>query len=154
MVYKTTGMPSWGRLLQEKQDYLEVVREVWGMQLDATRNRIIRIDLIVAIASFALIMPTVPAAFFGMNLRSGMEVSIGISLPLSWQLHCPARAWRLQLARKLWGLRPHCRQEVSSTCARGFPCLEVTRGIEWQWWQNHVRWRARCGEEKKFLPFP
>lgn len=63
-------------MLQEKQDYLEVVREVWGMQLDATRNRIIRIDLIVAIASFALIMPTVPAAFFGMNLRSGMEVGL------------------------------------------------------------------------------
>ena len=50
--------------LQEKQDYLEVVREVWAMQLDATRNRIIRIDLVVALASFAMIMPTVPAAFF------------------------------------------------------------------------------------------
>lgn len=43
---------------------MEVVREVWGMQLDSTRNRIIRIDLIVAIASFALMVPTVPAAFF------------------------------------------------------------------------------------------
>lgn len=51
-------------LVQEKQDYLEVVREVYGMQLDAMRNRIIRIDLLVAIASFALILPTVPAAFF------------------------------------------------------------------------------------------
>lgn len=52
---------------------MEVVREVWAMQLDATRNRIIRIDLIVAIASFALILPTVPAAFF---------VSLYILLPI------------------------------------------------------------------------
>lgn len=50
--------------LQEKQDYLEVVREVWGMQLDAMRNRIIRIDLVVALASFAFFLPTIPAAFF------------------------------------------------------------------------------------------
>jgi Mg2+ and Co2+ transporter CorA len=72
---------------QEKQDYLEVVREVWGMQLDATRNRIIRIDLVVAIASFALIMPTVPAAFFGMNLRSGVEVRTNCWPHLT--IYCP-----------------------------------------------------------------
>lgn len=68
--------------LQEKNDYLEVVREVWAMQLDATRNRIIRIDLIVAIASFAMIMPTVPAAFFGMNTVSGYEEATGVFWPI------------------------------------------------------------------------
>lgn len=52
------------------------------MQLDATRNRIIRIDLIVAIASFAMIMPTVPAAFFGMNTISGYEESTGVFWPI------------------------------------------------------------------------
>ena len=52
------------------------------MQLDATRNRIIRIDLIVAIASFAMIMPTVPAAFFGMNTVSGYEDSTGVFWPV------------------------------------------------------------------------
>lgn len=52
------------------------------MQLDATRNRIIRIDLIVAIASFAMIMPTVPAAFFGMNTISGYEEATGVFWPI------------------------------------------------------------------------
>ena len=56
------------------EDYLDVVREVWGMQLDATRNRIIRIELIVAIFGAAVLLPTVPAAWFGMNLPSGYEV--------------------------------------------------------------------------------
>lgn len=69
-------------LLQEKHDYLEVVREVWGMQLDATRNRIIRIDLLVAIASFAMIMPTVPGAFFGMNTINGYEDSTDVFWPI------------------------------------------------------------------------
>ena len=55
---------NWFLCWQEKQDYLEVVREVWAMQLDAMRNRIIRIDLVVAMASFAFFLPTIPAAFF------------------------------------------------------------------------------------------
>ena len=33
---------------------LEVFREVWSMHLSATRNRIIRINLGVTVASFAL----------------------------------------------------------------------------------------------------
>ena len=52
------------------------------MQLDATRNRIIRIDLLVAIASFAMIMPTVPGAFLGMNTISGYEDSTDIFWPV------------------------------------------------------------------------
>ena len=76
-------------VMQEKQDYLEVVREVWAMQLDATRNRIIRIDLVVAIASFAMILPTVPAAFF---VRPSFHPTCNIcAQPL---LCCDSRAWK------------------------------------------------------------
>ena len=51
---------------------LEVFREVWSMHLSATRNRIIRINLGVTVASFALTACIVPASFFGMNLPSGL----------------------------------------------------------------------------------
>jgi hypothetical protein len=53
---------------------LEVFREVWSMHLSATRNRIIRINLVVTVASFALSICIVPASFFGMNLPHGLEV--------------------------------------------------------------------------------
>lgn len=59
--------------LRELSENLDSTREVWGMQLDAIRNRIVRMDLIVAIASFSILMSTVPASYFGMNLHSGWE---------------------------------------------------------------------------------
>lgn len=59
-------------LLQEMGENLEVFREVWAMHLSATRNRIIRINLGVTVASFALTAAIVPASFFGMNLPSGL----------------------------------------------------------------------------------
>ena len=62
--------------LQEMQENLEVVRDVWGMQLDAARNRIIRVELMVAVASLALMALTVPGALFGMNIPHGFEVPI------------------------------------------------------------------------------
>lgn len=57
---------AWGG--QEMQENLDVVRDVWGMQLDAARNRIISIELMVAVASLALMTVTVPGAWFGMNI--------------------------------------------------------------------------------------
>ena len=59
---------------QEMQENMEVVRDVWGMQLDATRNRIIRIELLVAVACLSLMSLTVPGALFGMNIPHGYEV--------------------------------------------------------------------------------
>ena len=53
---------------------MDSTRDVWAMQLDTIRNRIIRVELLVAVASFSLMMSTVPASFFGMNLTSGLEV--------------------------------------------------------------------------------
>lgn len=60
--------------LQEMVENMDSTRDVWAMQLDTIRNRIIRVELLVAVASFSLMMSTVPASFFGMNLTSGLEV--------------------------------------------------------------------------------
>lgn len=48
--------------------------QVWHMSLDNTRNRTLQTNLTISIASFALMVATVPAAFFGMNLLHGWEV--------------------------------------------------------------------------------
>ncbi len=66
-------------LRQEMAENLEVFREVWSMHLSATRNRIIRINLVVTVASFALSICIVPASFFGMNLPHGLEARPSIS---------------------------------------------------------------------------
>lgn len=39
---------------------MEAVRNVWSMQLDAGRNRLILLELRVAIASLAVVVATVP----------------------------------------------------------------------------------------------
>lgn len=41
------------------------------MTLDNTRNRTLQTNLTISIASFALMVATVPAGFFGMNLLHG-----------------------------------------------------------------------------------
>ena len=46
--------------MQEMQENMEGVRTVWSMQLDAGRNRLILIELKVAIASLAVMVMTVP----------------------------------------------------------------------------------------------
>ena len=77
---------------QEMGENLEVVREVWGMHLAATRNRIIRINLLVTVGAFALTACIVPASFFGMNLNHGLEVrsfymariSLEVAPPVVW----------------------------------------------------------------------
>ena len=62
------------RLFQEMVENMDSTRDVWAMQLDTIRNRIIRVELLVAVASFSLMVSTVPASFFGMNLTWGLEV--------------------------------------------------------------------------------
>ncbi|CAL8471666.1 g11208 [Coccomyxa elongata] len=68
--------------LREMAENLEVFREVWSMHLSATRNRIIRINLVVTVASFALSICIVPASFFGMNLPHGLEDDPAVFWPI------------------------------------------------------------------------
>eukprot|EP00210_Caulerpa_lentillifera_P004414 g4211.t1 len=64
--------------LKEMQDNMDDTREVWHMQMDSNRNRIIRINLTISIASFSLLLSTLPAGFFGMNLINGLETTPGV----------------------------------------------------------------------------
>ncbi|KDD76705.1 hypothetical protein H632_c133p2 [Helicosporidium sp. ATCC 50920] len=59
--------------LDELESGLEQAQAVWRMQLDHQRNRVLRVNLLLGIASFGMVTMTVPAAFFGMNLQSGLE---------------------------------------------------------------------------------
>ena len=75
------------------EENLEVVREVWGINLSAQRNRIIRINLLVTVAAFAATVAIVPASFFGMNLPHGLEVRCSgsiASLPAPFCLQIPS----------------------------------------------------------------
>ncbi|KAA6417175.1 MAG: mitochondrial rna splicing [Trebouxia sp. A1-2] len=76
--------------LKEMVENMDSTRDVWAMQLDTIRNRIIRVELLVAVASFSLMMSTVPASFFGMNLTSGLEVTPfhGLLLRLQQSTFC------------------------------------------------------------------
>lgn len=69
--------------LNECIESLETTRHVWNMSLDHNRNRILRINLLISIASFAGLISTMPAAFFGMNLVSGVEEIPGLFWPVS-----------------------------------------------------------------------
>ena len=51
-------------------------------QLDHQRNRVLRVNLLISIASLGGIISTLPAAFFGMNLDSGMEDLPGVFWPV------------------------------------------------------------------------
>lgn len=60
--------------LSELEASMEQTKTVWHMQLDHQRNRVLRVNLLMSIASFAAMSMTVPAAFFGMNLDNRLEV--------------------------------------------------------------------------------
>ncbi|GMH36158.1 hypothetical protein BSKO_04026 [Bryopsis sp. KO-2023] len=64
--------------LKEMEENLDDAREIWHMQMDSVRNRIIQINLIMSIASFSLLLCTIPSGFFGMNLLHGLEEVTGV----------------------------------------------------------------------------
>eukprot|EP00884_Botryococcus_braunii_P019556 jgi/Botrbrau1/6284/Bobra.0129s0029.1 len=69
--------------LKEMQENMDVVRDVWSMQLAAARNRMMRINMLVTIASFSSAMACmVPASFMGMNVLNGLEESSQVFWPI------------------------------------------------------------------------
>ncbi|XP_057831663.1 mitochondrial inner membrane magnesium transporter mrs2 isoform X3 [Cryptomeria japonica] len=62
-----------GGVVEELRKGIESAQEVWELTLDTTRNKIIRTNLFISMASLSLTSATVPAGFFGMNLVSGLE---------------------------------------------------------------------------------
>ncbi|PSC69475.1 Magnesium transporter MRS2-4 [Micractinium conductrix] len=81
--------------LKETLENIEQTRTVWHMQLDHQRNRVLRINLLISIMSLGSVMGAMPAAFFGMNLSSGLEEVPGVFWPvvqtsLAFGLACTA----------------------------------------------------------------
>ncbi|EFN55977.1 hypothetical protein CHLNCDRAFT_145324 [Chlorella variabilis] len=68
--------------LKEVLESMEQTRTVWHMQLDHQRNRVLRINLLISIMSLGCVTATMPAAYFGMNLSSGMEEVPGVFWPM------------------------------------------------------------------------
>lgn len=68
--------------LNEMIENMEQTRTVWHMQLDHQRNRVLRVNLLISVASLGGIICTLPAAFFGMNLDSGLEDLPGVFWPV------------------------------------------------------------------------
>ncbi len=53
---------------------IEQTQSVWHMQLDSQRNRVLRLNLLISIMGFGTMGAGLPAAYLGMNIRSGLEV--------------------------------------------------------------------------------
>lgn len=98
--------------LKEMVENMDSTRDVWAMQLDTIRNRIIRVELLVAVASFSLMMSTVPASFFGMNLTSGLEDAPATFWPVvTSSVTCSAITFVLIYGYwKFWPNRRHRRR--------------------------------------------
>jgi len=64
--------------LKELSENLEQNRMVWHMQLDHQRNNVLKFNVVLSIGSLCGLLGTIPAAFFGMNLHSGLENSQGL----------------------------------------------------------------------------
>jgi len=70
--------------LKEMKDNMDDAREEWHMQLDSVRNRFMQINLIISISSLSILLCTIPPAFFGMNLVSGLESEAGVFASVVW----------------------------------------------------------------------
>ena len=92
---------------QEMQENMEGVRTIWAMQLDAARNRLIQIELKVAIASLAVVVATVPGAPRTPTPCAGGMLSSAPLLPTP-RLRLPCPGVRLLQPRAL-ALQPECR---------------------------------------------
>lgn len=64
-----------GGVVEELRKGIDSAQEVWELTLDTTRNKIIRMNLFISMATLSFSLAAVPASFFGMNLVSGLETS-------------------------------------------------------------------------------
>lgn len=62
-----------GGALEELRKNIDATQEIWELGLDTTRNRIIQMDLLLSLGAFSLSIAALVAAYFGMNLPSGVE---------------------------------------------------------------------------------
>jgi len=59
--------------LKELSEVMDQSRIVWTMQLGSRRLRVLRFNVFVSVASLCGLVSSLPAAYLGMNLHSGLE---------------------------------------------------------------------------------
>jgi hypothetical protein len=64
-------------MLAEAQERIDQTREVWAMQLDHQRNRVLRVNLLISTCSLGGLVAAAPAAFFGANVPNPLEATPG-----------------------------------------------------------------------------
>jgi len=72
-----------GGRVTELKNALEATRNMWELQLDVDRNRVVRLNLQATILGMSVALGALPASVFGMNLPSGLEessVGVGFSI--------------------------------------------------------------------------
>lgn len=68
--------------MKELLESIEQTRTVWHMTLDHQRNRVLRVNLLISMASLGGVLCALPAAFLGMNVDSGLEEVPGLFWPI------------------------------------------------------------------------
>lgn len=70
--------------LKELSEVLDQSRIVWTMQLASRRLRVLRFNVFVSVASLCGLVSSLPAAFLGMNLHSGLEEHEMLLWPIAY----------------------------------------------------------------------
>jgi len=72
-----------GAILNDLKAQLTASRDLAKVAIDVRRNNIIRFNLYLSTSSLGLAVTTCATSIFGMNLKSGLEESDGLFLPVS-----------------------------------------------------------------------
>lgn len=146
--------------LQEIQERLDGARIVWQMQLDSLRNRIIRINLVISLCSFSLMVATVPATWLGMNVVNGWEEQLGMfstiilgSLAAAsttfvagscWFMFWPNRQVKVCQRSNYCVLSSRCERVAHRTRRGNCKCCKTCSCTTWTTWMRFW-WRSRIG---------
>eukprot|EP01119_Soliformovum_irregulare_P024262 TRINITY_DN8658_c0_g1_i2.p2 TRINITY_DN8658_c0_g1~~TRINITY_DN8658_c0_g1_i2.p2 ORF type:complete len:206 (+),score=68.95 TRINITY_DN8658_c0_g1_i2:924-1541(+) len=72
--------------IQSLQQAIKTTDDHVNLHLDSIRNKIMRMSLLLSVATFSTTLASVTAAIFGMNLTSGMETSpnafVGVTMAI------------------------------------------------------------------------
>ncbi|PRW56958.1 Magnesium transporter MRS2-4 isoform A [Chlorella sorokiniana] len=130
--------------LKEVLENIEQTRTVWHMQLDHQRNRVLRINLLISIISLGAVTATLPAAFFGMNLSSGLEELSGVFWPVV-QLSVLMGGVAAALMYGYWKIGPKRRYKARMRDMRSLRDLLIFHLDDLDDIMDTVKERARSG---------
>lgn len=116
--------------------------------LDHQRNRVLRVDLFVGVMSLCAVVSSMPAAYMGMNLQSGLEETPGLFWPVVQVRTQPGRMSWPVLALRVLAL--HSTARVSTPCRCTLPRTPhqtslavgaLLAGSMWLYYRIGPQWR-------------